>query len=506
MQRNTGWCWLPGGPSNSNARVRLAPAVLVQSVWGRGCESANWPWTPPRHHRPTKGASDKRSEHAFRILRSDDIKRRFGDAAPKLSIDGARRLFAHGGRPEPTPTKSLLSTPALLLQLPTGISEALMLGLNVCRNSLRVASKGLHLFVPSSLAFAQLHTTHALFSNSTKVEGSSATSEEKSDLEKTHSLTQAAEEGRKFKAPHEASKKIPANFDLNSIFLLSIPITTHRSFIYCHHNAGLLNKDQLSRVSWLVKLEEKLVALAVKAWDKLVTSDLTINKKIVALVLRLLNSVPYNESCLRSFPSEEAMVRETNEHQSHGLPRALMKAEIDANNVSLEHLKPIPVYHSKIQDPAVLLKQMHQFKTDLVARHSKWAVICAIGIPISLPIALVPLAPNVPGFYLTYRLYCHIQALRGAKNLGFLLESETANSGETESSVVSSTHLTFKHHPDLDHLFASAEVEGQEQEKLLLDSNTVDRIVETTGLVEIKEDLYRAFKQERGRLAKERNA
>ena len=46
-------------------------------------------------------------------------------------------------------------------------------------------------------------------------------------------------------------------------------------------------------------------------------------------------------------------------------------------------------------------------------------------IPISLPFALVPIVPNVPGFYIAYRLYCNVKALLGVKHLDYLLEDCT---------------------------------------------------------------------------------
>ncbi|KAM9931461.1 hypothetical protein OXX80_008887 [Metschnikowia pulcherrima] len=317
---------------------------------------------------------------------------------------------------------------------------------------------------------------------------------------KTHSLTQAANEKKEFVSTHDKDAKQHASpkFELDSVFLLSIPITTKRSFIYCHHNSKLLSRDQLDAVPWLARAETKLVSLAAKAWHKLVASDMSVNKKIVVWVSKLLNSIPYNENCLRSFPSKEAMVRELTE-SSQDSPRAILTAKIDEIKVSPDQLKPVPVYHASSQTPDTILEQMHSFKKNLVPYHRKWAALCAIGIPITLPVALVPVAPNVPGFYLAYRLYCHIQALRGARNLGHLLESEGSHND-------TSTHLTFKHRPELDTQFSPIESGIESGERMLIDSDAVDKLVDSTGLIGIKDDLYRAFKQESERLKKVREA
>ncbi|GEQ72302.1 hypothetical protein JCM33374_g5989 [Metschnikowia sp. JCM 33374] len=381
-----------------------------------------------------------------------------------------------------------------------------MISINGCRASLRPGSIRIPVGQIQRSTFHQFCPARLFSSSRQALSEANSTGAGNTISEKTPSLSQAADEKKGFISGDDANTHngTGSKFDLNSIFLLSIPITTHRSFIYCHHNASLLNKDQMNAVPWLVKSEKKLVGLAVKAWDKLVSSDIAINKKIVALVSRLLNSIPYNENCLRSFPSKEAMVRETAASQSHDLPRAIMTSEIDQKNLSVDQLKPIPVYHPKIQDPHATLSQMHHFKTELTAHHRKWAIVCAIGIPVSLPLALIPVAPNVPGFYLAYRLYCHLQALRGAKNLGFLIENNSTSVEEKHQSddSIASTHLKFQHSSDLDGAFVGVEPHSGVQEQMLLDSTTVDKLVETTGLVEIKEDLYRAFKQESKRLDK----
>ena len=129
------------------------------------------------------------------------------------------------------------------------------------------------------------------------------------------------------------------------------------------------------------------------------------------------------------------MVREINDRHSKDLPRAVFTSELEQTRISVDQLKPIPVYHPSVQSPHVILSQMNRFKTELLSHHRKWAILCAIGIPISLPVALVPVAPNVPGFYLAYRLYCHLQALRGAKNLGFLLETDSETLDEKKSYI-----------------------------------------------------------------------
>ncbi|RFU35678.1 hypothetical protein B7463_g676, partial [Scytalidium lignicola] len=46
---------------------------------------------------------------------------------------------------------------------------------------------------------------------------------------------------------------------------------------------------------------------------------------------------------------------------------------------------------------------------------------CFVGMPITAPIALIPVIPNLPFFYLVFRAWSHWRALAGSKHLEFLL-------------------------------------------------------------------------------------
>lgn len=301
----------------------------------------------------------------------------------------------------------------------------------------------------------------------------------------------------------ETEKSNEGTLDPNSLFVLSIPITTHRSYIYCNHKQSLLDASQLQTIPWIVKAENKVIGLASTAWGKLRSSERTVNKKIVLGVRKLLNTIPYDENSLRSFPSKTAMIREINgEHLEHVRH---VTAELEAKNVPVDQLKPIPVYHPRFQDPQAILAQMHQFRDTLAQHHRKYAVMCAIGVPLSLPFALVPVVPNVPGFYLAYRLYCHVKALMGVRNLSYLLEST-----HEDISVEDTTHLTFRACPELDipfladATFAKVRAEdSDDNERILITTETIDKFVELVGVLHLRDDLHKALGQETARIEKE---
>lgn len=300
------------------------------------------------------------------------------------------------------------------------------------------------------------------------------------------------------------SKNAPFLFDPDSLYIISIPITTHRSYIFCNHKPSFLKGGQT--LPFYVKIETKLTGLANKGWEKLKNSKVSVNQKVVTLAKKLLDTIPYDESCLQSFPAKRVMVREINEEHLKELPKTMVTGSVEDHNISADQLKPIPVYHPRFQDALAVLSQMHLFKDQFGSYHRRWAFWSAIGIPITLPFALVPVLPNVPGFYLAYRFYCHIKALMGVKNLGYLLQTKGSDR-EADPTVDDTTHLTFKACSKLDipyladATFSKVKAEdNSESEQIILTHETIDRIVEYCGLTQLRDDLHKALKQSTARL------
>lgn len=293
-------------------------------------------------------------------------------------------------------------------------------------------------------------------------------------------------------------------FDLHSLFVLSIPITSRYSYIYCNHSYSLLDANQ--RLPWLITAENKLISVASRAWTKLSSSNFAVNKKVVSWARKLLDTIPYNESCLKSFPSKTVMIREINGQLAQDQPAAMLTGQLEKQNVDLNQLKPIPVYHPRFQDALTIVSQMSRFREELGEYHRKRALWCALGIPISLPLALIPVLPNVPGFYFTYRLYCHVKALMGVRNMGYLLETKGVPEDE-EPSPSDITHLSFEAKPELDNVFLKhaviAEEDNIDNERVLLTPETIDQLVETTGLTQLAEELHKAHHQENARIQKQ---
>ncbi|EMG49857.1 SPAC23H3.12c Uncharacterized protein C23H3.12c [Candida maltosa Xu316] len=250
----------------------------------------------------------------------------------------------------------------------------------------------------------------------------------------------------------------PLTIPRNSSFLISIPITTSKSFVFYNQEQPRSSPKQQENVSFIIKFENKVVNLASKGWSKLTNSKSKVNIKIVEFIKALLSTIPYEENYLRSFPS---------------------KSTID--------LGPIPLFHPQFQKPETILNQLHLIE-DKKKHYTQRAIGCAIGIPISLPFALVPVVPNIPGFYLGYRLYCNIKALIGIQHLEDLLKTK---------------NIVFESVTKMDELYADNPV--PEKESIIINEKIIDQLTRDLGLENLREDLLKALKQETKKLNRQKD-
>lgn len=300
------------------------------------------------------------------------------------------------------------------------------------------------------------------------------------------------------KTPPQNVTEASAPFPHDSIYVISVPITTHKSYIHCHHKPAILHPLQLQTFPLMTKLESKATGLVVKGWDKLRNSNNAVSKWTHQLAVRLLNAIPYEEACLRLFPSKNSMIREVNEEHLTATKldvsetATMVQSRISNLEIPADQLKKIPIYHPSFQDPRSILSQLERFRDESYLSHVKYAAICAVGVPITMPFALVPVVPNIPGFYLAYRFYCNMKLLLGAKHLAYLLERDVSGND--------TTHMAFSELPSLDSVYGEAVPEGLE--KLILTEEGISKIV-GLGFAHLEDDLKKALRQEAKRLKKE---
>lgn len=178
--------------------------------------------------------------------------------------------------------------------------------------------------------------------------------------------------------------------------LYLLPVSTRRTLLYCQR-FNVSNKSE--KQTW----SDWLQARAAKTWADWEKKDKGWQKSVVSYGNYALRRIPYEEWGLKSVPplSERRKIQELN---------GTDKVEV----VFPKSLIPMD------RVPGVL-KTLATEREGLHRRKLMW---CLIGMPISAPIALLPVVPNIPFFYLVYRAWSHWRAISGGKHIQFLLENK----------------------------------------------------------------------------------
>lgn len=272
-----------------------------------------------------------------------------------------------------------------------------------------------------------------------------------------------------------------------SIKLFAIPINKDKNFIYLKHDDTLLNKT-----SKLIKSEKWTIEKSSKLWSKLNNSPNKLNKKIVALVKSYLNHIPWQENSLMTIPGEHYIAKRikkktinTNEVKDMGnFDTILSKTEFDKLEIK-PTLEPINVYYMSnlltLQDIKIQLNQLSQWG---IKYHFKECIKCVIGLPFTIPLILIPIVPNVPGFYLLYRAYCNIKAYIGAKHLQKLIDDDLLRYTSIDDNLILMNKL---------------------QDLNEINSKHINDIVNKLNVVELEPVLQRALKQEKRKRLKQKH-
>lgn len=228
-----------------------------------------------------------------------------------------------------------------------------------------------------------------------------------------------------------------------------------------------------------MRLDDKAVSLATKGWQKISQSPSYINVQVTKLVRTFLNTIPYEEHGVILFPSKNALIREL-AREGQDDPAQLTSLLLDARDV-----KQIPVYYPASQQQQHVLSELDRF-ANLDLYHQKYAWLCALGIPLTLPLAIIPLVPNVPGIYLAYRLYSHIKAILGIQHLKYLVGGSQAQS-----------HLRLVPSDLMQRVYSFPTTT---EETVVLTSEAACQICVDFDLPHLKLDLLKAIRQELDRL------
>lgn len=203
--------------------------------------------------------------------------------------------------------------------------------------------------------------------------------------------------------------------------LIAIPITSNKTYVHFKHSDQISNKK-----SKLIRWEQTVVKKCKHFWSKMEKSPKPINIKIVSLVRQYMNRIPWQEDSLLSIPGEHYIMKRIQQEASSKMEGVVktMTAKQYMQTSPPPKLVPVSIYHPDTLSSEKLTSQLNELSRLGLKYHIKEIYKCLLILPFTLPLALVPIVPNIPGFYLSYRIYCNLKAYMGAKHLQKMLKDD----------------------------------------------------------------------------------
>ncbi|KAK4226196.1 mitochondrial K+-H+ exchange-related-domain-containing protein [Podospora fimiseda] len=176
--------------------------------------------------------------------------------------------------------------------------------------------------------------------------------------------------------------------------LFLLPISTRRTLLYCQ-KIDVPATQKRSIPDWI---QDK----AARTWAEWEKGGYKWQKTVVYYGNRALRRIPYEEWGLKSIPP---------------LSQRMMQVELKGDE------KVDVVYPQSLIPQGKIPKILETLATEREALHRKRLLGCFIGMPLTIPVGILPVIPNIPFFYLAYRAWSHWRAIKGGQHLTFLLKN-----------------------------------------------------------------------------------
>jgi len=207
---------------------------------------------------------------------------------------------------------------------------------------------------------------------------------------------------------------------------------------------------------------------------------------------RLMDRIEYQEWALKGI--DPAM----GPHLISGKAPDAETQQIDNGIPKLDHI-PL-LYPPSLLNPDRLLKSLQNLTDHRTPHHYRRFWYCVVGMPITIPFALVPVIPNLPFFYLVYRAYSHWKAYKSSQYLSNLISQNRVQPTESKEleDIFSQTtpppaHTTA---PEASAGKEVAETSKPQDDRMLLLSHHIPMLMDKMEFPEwVRADLRRARMQ-----------
>lgn len=218
------------------------------------------------------------------------------------------------------------------------------------------------------------------------------------------------------------------------------------------------------------RIDDRLAQKAAKTWSTWTKSDVQWKRKIVGWANVAMERISYEEWSLKTIPAKHAHLRRTAEEKQHVSVEEIERHSLNTENITVE-------YPGTMMTTAQAMDRLRGLSQKGQSYHNRYFWLSAIGAPLTLPMAALPVIPNLPGFYLLFRAWSHWKALEGAKHLSYL---------------VADNHLSLQDNARLNRLYLEHE---QNKGTATLKDNEIEELSEELGASEMSSELHRALKQ-----------
>lgn len=239
--------------------------------------------------------------------------------------------------------------------------------------------------------------------------------------------------------------------------LYLLPISTRRTLLYAQRLS--VTTKPSSEQSYA----DRAVNLAASQWAKWEKKESGWQRRVVDYGNNALRRIPYEEWGLKSVPPLSS--RRRNEELQ------------GKDKVELAFPRSVVPLHKA----EGILKTL---ATERQALHKKRLIYCVLCMPLTIPVGLIPVLPNLPFLYLLYRAWSHWKAILGGKHIQWLIQNKLIREAPSDT---------------LDELYKSTALplddSKEAPEKMLLSEKQVEAFSEKLEIPPLAIELERAVWQ-----------
>ena len=147
---------------------------------------------------------------------------------------------------------------------------------------------------------------------------------------------------------------------------------------------------------------------------------------------KLMDRIEYQEWALKGVDPALGPGLRAKEGEAESKDAASSSTSATTTTAPRPSTLPLLYPSSLIHPPSNLLHSLTHLTLHRTPHHRTRLLYCVLGMPLTIPFALVPIVPNLPFFYLVWRAWSHWKAWKASEYLGRLLDGGRVELRECE--------------------------------------------------------------------------